>query len=1102
MSGQGEHHGLIPPLNRRQFLKGASLLGSGLAVSGWGLSPWIGNVFYRRGTYVYPDRPPTWPGVATRYSVCKQCGSDCGLAAHVYDGVLQKLDGNPYHPAATEPQAPYATPVSSAAVWAAPHSLCPRGQAGRQTLYDPYRVIVPLKRTGPRGAGRWQTISWEQLIREVTAGGYLFSRVPGEGTRHVDGFGALWQGGTGRLTPLDPAYPEYGPLTNGLAVYYGGAENGQTDFINRFAASFGTVNVEAADAICDLNRMQATMQSLDGMTDPLKPDVVNAEFIVWFGANVLEAHFPMQALGRKVAEATSSGRLKYWVVDVRGGNALLHADRWIGVKPGGDGALAMGAIRWIIEHNAYDGSYLAAPNAKAAQAAGEPTFSNASWLVVADSAHPRFGQFLTTSDAGLGMVSADGGMGAATSGNVVLGPKQVPLGADTAVRGTLWPQGPLNTEPTMVNGVACRTALQWLYLEARRFNLAEYAAAAGVSVSTIQDLASEFTRHGKRAVADYGRGPTMHTNGFDAGRAIMTLNLLIGNVDWAGGYVMGGGTADYTGTRAGAPYQLGSWPRQPAAVPAGIPISRSGATYEQTKLYQQIVQSGRSPYPAPRPWYPLGGGQWPEMFAGMYLGYPYACKILVQHMANPAWSMPAMAGADDPSLPWQQLISDTKKIPLYIAVDTVIAESTAYADYIVPDTTYLECWEFPGVWPVVPTTVQGVRWPVVDPLTSRTPQGAPMCLEQFLIDIALHLGMPGFGANAFLEGGSLAVREDYYLKMVANIAYDGSSFLSWQNGTVVAQGPVPDASAAELAAIRPLYQRHRSALSEAQWRKAAYVLARGGRFENYPAAYLPNPAAIARLNDLVQADVLDTGVPGWVTAAHQVTPADARRTMRELIAQGQGGDNPPWMAHTYGAGGMPCQIYNPTVAAMRSAITGLPFSGVARYQPPANIIGATLAAAAADGAYPLLLSTHKDTVSSKAYSVADPWLLEMMPEALVEISTTDANRLGLQNGQRVRVVSATHPRGMVGRVRVSQAIRPGVLTFAHGYGHWQYGAGKWVVDGSVFEGDPARGAPVRLNAVMAKDQSLGTAAGWATGLADPVAGGQAFYDTSVRIEKA
>jgi tetrathionate reductase subunit A len=1055
----------------------------------------------------------TWPGVATSYSVCKMCGSDCGLTAQTFNGILVKLDGNPYHPASTEPHAPFGTDPAQAKVWPAPHSLCPRGQAGRQCVYHPYRVTMPLKRTGPRGSGRWRAISWSQLIAEVTEGGLLFAGVPGEENREVTGFKGLWDGGAATKRPIDHASPDLGPETNGLVMYYSFAEPGQTDFLSGFASAFGTMNLEAADACCDLNRMLATMQSLDGMTDPLKPDVLNAEYVLFFGLNVAEANFPMQAFGRKIADAAARGSLTYDVVDVRAGNGLLHARRYVPVQPGGDGALAMGMIRWIIENRACDESYLILPSQAAAAAAGEPTFANATWLVITEPGHPQAGQFLTPAQAGLTAMAAAGGSGDSMgnggnqdSGAVVLDTASgEPHSAATAKAGMLWPHGWGNLAAVKVHGIACRTAFQLLWQEASRSTMAEYAAAAGISAATITDLAQEFTSHGKRAVADFGRGATMHTNGFYAGRAVMTLNFLIGNVDWAGGYIAGSGGADYAGANPGAPYPLGSWPGQSAGLPSGVPVSRSGASYEASGEYMRAMKAGRSPYPATRPWFSLGGGQWPEMFAGINQGYPYPIKILFQHFANPAWSMPAIAGADDNRLPWQRLISDTSKVPLFIATDVFIAESSAYADYILPDTTYLEGWEFPACWPVVPTRTQGIRKPVIEPLTAPTPTGAPMCMEQFLIDVAKTIGLPGFGARALPGGGDLNVREDLYLKMVANIAYD-PQFLTWRDGALAPAGPVPDASPAELASISALRKVHGEALTDAQWRKAAYILARGGRFEDVTSAYEPNLEVLAGLAAAAANQIPETGVANWAKTPGQPEPADVSARYGRLLSQVRTSVGhrqvPPWMASRYGAGGMPCQIYNPAIAASRNSFTGEPFTGTASYEPPRNYVGRPLDSLDSAAEYPLVLVTHKSAVTSRGLAVVCPWLDEMAPEGFVDMNPRDAARLSLAAGDSVRVRSSTYPKGITGRLRLLPGIRPGVVAFPHGYGHWNYASGTWRVGGKRVTGDASHDAPVRLNAVMRLDPSLAGPDGWTIGLLDPVAGGQVYYETRVAVEKA
>ncbi len=123
------------------------------------------------------------------YSVCLQCHTACTNKAKILDGVLVKLDGNPYGPTML-PHIRYATAPGAAAT--IDGKLCPKGQAGIQTLYDPYRIRKVLKRSGPRGSNRWQTISFDQAIDEIVNGGLLFKHVPGEENRRVPGLKDLY----------------------------------------------------------------------------------------------------------------------------------------------------------------------------------------------------------------------------------------------------------------------------------------------------------------------------------------------------------------------------------------------------------------------------------------------------------------------------------------------------------------------------------------------------------------------------------------------------------------------------------------------------------------------------------------------------------------------------------------------------------------------------------------------------------------------------------------------------------------------------------------------------------------------------------------------
>ncbi|MGA3223742.1 MAG: molybdopterin-dependent oxidoreductase, partial [Acidobacteriaceae bacterium] len=109
------------------------------------------------------------PGIATwKPSVCTLCSSGCGLQVRVMQGeaevvrhgqqglikmgLAKKLEGNPQHP------------VNRG-------KLCARGQAGLQVLYHPDRITHPIKRTGARGSGEFQEITWDDALKEL--GGHL-----------------------------------------------------------------------------------------------------------------------------------------------------------------------------------------------------------------------------------------------------------------------------------------------------------------------------------------------------------------------------------------------------------------------------------------------------------------------------------------------------------------------------------------------------------------------------------------------------------------------------------------------------------------------------------------------------------------------------------------------------------------------------------------------------------------------------------------------------------------------------------------------------------------------------------------------------------------
>ena len=123
------------------------------------------------------------------------------------------------------------------------------------------------------------------------------------------------------------------------------------------------------------------------------------------------------------------------------------------------------------------------------------------------------------------------------------------------------------------------------------------------------------------------------------------------------------------------------------------------------------------------------------------------------------------------------------------------------------------------------------------------------------------------------------------------------------------------------------------------------------------------------------------------------------------------------------------------------------------------------------------------------------------------MSVTEANRLGLKDGDTVKVMSASNPEGvwdlqngtekpMISKLKVIQGICPGVVSFALGFGHWANGAESNVIDGTTIPGEARRATGIHANTAMRVDPHLGNVT-----RQDIVGGSAVFYDTKVKVEK-
>lgn len=1031
-----------PQIDRRQLLAQGALLGPA----------WLQLVEEAQAQVA--SGPASWDPAQFIYTTCLQCNTGCEIKVRIQQGLAVKIDGNPYAPRTMDPHIDWRTPITEAARLNG--YICPKGQAGMQTAYDPYRITKVLKRAGARGEGKWVTIPFDRAIDEIVNGGVLF---PQDGGRVVTGLKDLYalrdpqlfkdmaadvaRIQKGQMTVaefqqkyqehldklIDPNHPDLGPKNNQFVFLWGRLKAGRQDFFLRFVrTSFGSINAHGHTTVCQGSIYFAGKAMSDqpaggtfsgGAKAYWMADTSNAEFIIYWGANVLDGNYGPPLKIPKIMRGLTSGRLKVAVVDPRYSRIASKAWKWVPIKPGEDAALALGMIRWILENHRYDRRYLENCNRAAASADNEPTWSNAAWLVKIRQ-DGTAGAFLRAPEIGLPgdqdtfVCWRDG--------------KPIPFKSDDAVNAV---EGDLFVD-RVIDGIRVKSVLQLLREEAQARSLAEWATLAGIRVSDIVELAQEFTSHGKRAVVEIHRGVSQHTNGFYNVLATMgALNILIGNLDWKGGLVYGAGSYAETGG-AGRPFQLSDHPAPLS--PFGIDIIRGGVEYEKTTLF--------AGYPAKRPWYPLASDVYQEVIASAGDAYPYPIKVLFLYMASPVYALPAGHSL----IP---ILRDPDKIPLIVASDITIGETSLYADYIFPDLSFLERWEFHRTHPSIVHRVSPVRQPVIaSPNETITVFGEemPISMEAVFLALAERLQMPGFGPRGF-GSGDLSRPEDFYLRMVANIAFGDSA-----TGSDIC----PDASDEEveifLRARKHLPKsmfdpdRWRAAVGDQWWRKVIYVLNRGGRWWSYEQA--------------------------WV------------------------GD------HVRAKYGKLVNLYCEKAATTRNSLTGQFFKGLATYVPVADSLGRPLDHKGA----PLRLITHRSILMTKSRTISNYWLTAIQPENYIEINRLDARQLGLADNDLVWVISASNPRGvweygpgftkpLIARVRTSYHIRPGVASFALGWGHWAYGASAQVIDGETIPPDPRRAAGVHANAAMYVDPYLRSP------LSDVVGGSAVFYDSMVYLIK-
>jgi anaerobic selenocysteine-containing dehydrogenase len=623
------------------------------------------------------------PGARTevKNTTCYMCACRCGIRVHLRNGEVRYIEGNPEHP------------LNKGVI-------CAKGSSGIMKQYSPARLTQPLKRKPgtERGAGEFVEIDWDEAFSMLE-----------ERLRH--------------LRATDPKK---------FALFTG--RDQMQALTGLFARQFGTPNYAAHGGFCSVNMAAGMIYTIGGSFWEFGgPDLDRARLFVMIGTAEDHHSNPMKTA---LAKFKRQGGKFIAINPIRTGYAAI-ADEWVPIKPGTDGALLLALIHEIIALGLYDREFLA-------------RYTNAGQLVNQDEASDDFGLMLRNAE-----------------GDVVnpLRPanfwwwdrhaqKAVPDhadGADPALLGRF----------AMPDGTSAVPAFQLLEERVRPYTPEWAAGITGIPASTIRRLAQEMgitardqkielpiawtdcwgkkheTVTGNPVAFHAMRGLAAHSNGFQTIRSLAILMSLLGTIDRPGGF------------RHKAPYPRAvppnaRPPKGPEAVKPETPLAGAPLGWPESPD-DLFVDAQGEPVRIDKgfSWeHPLSAhGLMHNVITNAWRGDPYRIDTLLIFMANMAWNS-TMNTSEVRSMLNDKSEDGEYKIPFLVVCDAFHSEMTAFADLLLPDTTYLErhdCMsmldrpisEFDG-------PVDSVRIPVLPPTGQCKP------FQEVLVELAGRLKFPAF----------------------------------------------------------------------------------------------------------------------------------------------------------------------------------------------------------------------------------------------------------------------------------------------------------------------------------------------------------------------
>ena len=247
-----------------------------------------------------------WPKkVARRYTlvptVCFNCESACGLLAYVDKDTyeIRKFEGNPVHPGSRGRN-------------------CAKGPATHNQVYDPERILYPLKRVGKRGEGKWERISWDQALTEIS------EKMRESRARRRDGI-----------------------------VYHVGRP-GEDGYTNRVIQAWGVDGHNSHTNICS-SSARAGYNFWAGQDRP-SPDYANARVILLISSHLETGHY-FNPHAQRIIEAKTEGA-KLITFDPRLSNTASMSDVWLPTWPGSENTILLTIANHLIQTNKYNKEFV------------------------------------------------------------------------------------------------------------------------------------------------------------------------------------------------------------------------------------------------------------------------------------------------------------------------------------------------------------------------------------------------------------------------------------------------------------------------------------------------------------------------------------------------------------------------------------------------------------------------------------------------------------------------------------------------------------------------------------------------------------------------